>query len=296
MIIKSFSPALIKLPAESEELQTNAWSPADHQEDRLLIKNPLWAEVRLVDAALRGISRTWTSFLRRNVVICCQVHSLVEHGAVLERAENNGTRGSDRGAGCQNPALVASLLKKGSKPGRRRVVRDLSRSTTRLFASLTLSLSFDRPASPTQRLQNRSTRPIRYHIYFSYNHSRGEPNDQVSVCLPPPTPPPPPPQVTPRGPWRPPNPTSSSSCCRSWWRKATCSTRYQNQLLKESGPELNRLSCVSLRKVAWRRRASGTSTLWGSSLGRSKGRSWRVSGTCGSPSTWTCPAAAGKPT
>uniref|UniRef100_A0A3B5KX80 Tetratricopeptide repeat, ankyrin repeat and coiled-coil containing 1a n=1 Tax=Xiphophorus couchianus TaxID=32473 RepID=A0A3B5KX80_9TELE len=43
------------------------------------------------------------------------VHSLVEHGAVLERSDNGGTRGSDRPAGCQNPALVASLLKKGSK-------------------------------------------------------------------------------------------------------------------------------------------------------------------------------------
>lgn len=44
-----------------------------------------------------------------------QVHCLVEHGAVLERADNN--RGSDRTTGCQNPALVASLLKKGSKMG-----------------------------------------------------------------------------------------------------------------------------------------------------------------------------------
>uniref|UniRef100_A0A672INE5 Tetratricopeptide repeat, ankyrin repeat and coiled-coil containing 1a n=1 Tax=Salarias fasciatus TaxID=181472 RepID=A0A672INE5_SALFA len=45
------------------------------------------------------------------------VHCLVEHGAVLERAENNSSRGSDRVTGCQNPALVASLLKKGSKMG-----------------------------------------------------------------------------------------------------------------------------------------------------------------------------------
>uniref|UniRef100_A0A096MAC4 Tetratricopeptide repeat, ankyrin repeat and coiled-coil containing 1a n=1 Tax=Poecilia formosa TaxID=48698 RepID=A0A096MAC4_POEFO len=43
------------------------------------------------------------------------VHSLVEHGAVLEGSDNGGTRGSDRPAGCQNPALVASLLKKGSR-------------------------------------------------------------------------------------------------------------------------------------------------------------------------------------
>uniref|UniRef100_A0AAQ5XTX7 Tetratricopeptide repeat, ankyrin repeat and coiled-coil containing 1a n=1 Tax=Amphiprion ocellaris TaxID=80972 RepID=A0AAQ5XTX7_AMPOC len=45
------------------------------------------------------------------------VHCLVDHGAVLERADNNGNRGSDRATGCQNPALVASLLKKGSKMG-----------------------------------------------------------------------------------------------------------------------------------------------------------------------------------
>uniref|UniRef100_A0A7N8Y465 Tetratricopeptide repeat, ankyrin repeat and coiled-coil containing 1a n=1 Tax=Mastacembelus armatus TaxID=205130 RepID=A0A7N8Y465_9TELE len=45
------------------------------------------------------------------------VHYLVEHGAVLERADCNSARGSDRTAGCQNPALVASLLKKGSKMG-----------------------------------------------------------------------------------------------------------------------------------------------------------------------------------
>ncbi|KAI3376955.1 hypothetical protein L3Q82_000193 [Scortum barcoo] len=45
------------------------------------------------------------------------VHCLLEHGAVLERADNNGTRGSDRTTGCQNPALVASVLKKGSKMG-----------------------------------------------------------------------------------------------------------------------------------------------------------------------------------
>uniref|UniRef100_A0A667Y0N1 Tetratricopeptide repeat, ankyrin repeat and coiled-coil containing 1a n=1 Tax=Myripristis murdjan TaxID=586833 RepID=A0A667Y0N1_9TELE len=45
------------------------------------------------------------------------VHHLVEHGAVLERADNNGTRASEQTTGCQNPALVASLLKKGSKMG-----------------------------------------------------------------------------------------------------------------------------------------------------------------------------------
>lgn len=36
---------------------------------------------------------------------------------MLERGDNNGARGSDRTAGCQNPALVAALLKKGSKMG-----------------------------------------------------------------------------------------------------------------------------------------------------------------------------------
>lgn len=45
-----------------------------------------------------------------------QVHCLVENGAVLERADNS-SRVSERATGCQNPALVASLLKKGSKMG-----------------------------------------------------------------------------------------------------------------------------------------------------------------------------------
>uniref|UniRef100_A0A3P9B9N6 Tetratricopeptide repeat, ankyrin repeat and coiled-coil containing 1a n=1 Tax=Maylandia zebra TaxID=106582 RepID=A0A3P9B9N6_9CICH len=44
------------------------------------------------------------------------VHCLVENGAVLERADNS-SRVSERATGCQNPALVASLLKKGSKMG-----------------------------------------------------------------------------------------------------------------------------------------------------------------------------------
>lgn len=48
-----------------------------------------------------------------------QVHCLVEHGAVLERSDNGGTR--DRTSGCQNPSLVASLLKKASKTGMRSV-------------------------------------------------------------------------------------------------------------------------------------------------------------------------------
>lgn len=38
---------------------------------------------------------------------------------MLERADNSGTRGSERAAGCQNPALVASLLKKGSKTSKK---------------------------------------------------------------------------------------------------------------------------------------------------------------------------------
>ncbi|XP_073320788.1 protein TANC1-like [Pagrus major] len=63
------------------------------------------------------------------------VHCLVEHGAVLERADNNGTRGSDRTTGCQNPALVASLLKKGSKTGYRTAPHDRSGHATWAMAS-----------------------------------------------------------------------------------------------------------------------------------------------------------------
>uniref|UniRef100_A0A3Q1F5U5 Tetratricopeptide repeat, ankyrin repeat and coiled-coil containing 1a n=1 Tax=Acanthochromis polyacanthus TaxID=80966 RepID=A0A3Q1F5U5_9TELE len=63
------------------------------------------------------------------------VHCLVDHGAVLERADNNGTRGSDRAAGCQNPALVASLLKKGSKMGYRTAPHDRSGHATWAMAS-----------------------------------------------------------------------------------------------------------------------------------------------------------------
>ncbi|CAJ1049513.1 protein TANC1-like [Xyrichtys novacula] len=61
------------------------------------------------------------------------VHCLVEHGAVLERAENS--RGSDRATGCQNPALVASLLKKGSKTGYRTAPHDRSGHATWALAS-----------------------------------------------------------------------------------------------------------------------------------------------------------------
>ncbi|KAM9765168.1 protein TANC1-like [Menidia menidia] len=63
------------------------------------------------------------------------VHSLVEHGAVVERANNNGTRGSERAAGCQNPALVASLLKKGSKSGNKTTPHDRSGHATWAMAS-----------------------------------------------------------------------------------------------------------------------------------------------------------------
>ncbi|XP_074470601.1 protein TANC1-like [Sebastes fasciatus] len=63
------------------------------------------------------------------------VHCLVEHGAVLERADNNGTRGSDRTTGCQNPALVASLLKKGSKMGYKTAPHDRSGHATWAMAS-----------------------------------------------------------------------------------------------------------------------------------------------------------------
>lgn len=42
---------------------------------------------------------------------------MVENGAVLDRPDNGSSRGSDRTSGCQNPALVASLLKKASKTG-----------------------------------------------------------------------------------------------------------------------------------------------------------------------------------
>uniref|UniRef100_A0A1A8BZK0 Tetratricopeptide repeat, ankyrin repeat and coiled-coil containing 1 n=1 Tax=Nothobranchius kadleci TaxID=1051664 RepID=A0A1A8BZK0_NOTKA len=63
------------------------------------------------------------------------VHSLVEHGAVLERADNNDTRSTDRAAGCQNPALVASLLKKGSKTGYKTAPHDRSGHATWAMAS-----------------------------------------------------------------------------------------------------------------------------------------------------------------
>ncbi|XP_011488875.2 protein TANC1 isoform X2 [Oryzias latipes] len=63
------------------------------------------------------------------------VHILVEHGAVLERADNSGTRGSERAAGCQNPALVASLLKKGSKTSYRTAPHDRSGHATWAMAS-----------------------------------------------------------------------------------------------------------------------------------------------------------------
>ncbi|XP_068597085.1 protein TANC1-like [Brachionichthys hirsutus] len=64
------------------------------------------------------------------------VHCLVEHGAVLERGDNSSSsRGSDRATGCQNPALVASLLKKGSKTGHRTAPHDRSGHATWAMAS-----------------------------------------------------------------------------------------------------------------------------------------------------------------
>ncbi|XP_031162271.1 protein TANC1-like [Sander lucioperca] len=63
------------------------------------------------------------------------VHCLVEHGAVLERADNNSTRGSDRTTGCQNPSLVASVLKKGSKMGYKTAPHDRSGHATWAMAS-----------------------------------------------------------------------------------------------------------------------------------------------------------------
>ncbi|XP_077569263.1 protein TANC1-like [Stigmatopora nigra] len=43
------------------------------------------------------------------------VHFLLEHGAALERTDGDGNRTAEPTSGCQNPALVASLLKKSSK-------------------------------------------------------------------------------------------------------------------------------------------------------------------------------------
>lgn len=63
------------------------------------------------------------------------VHCLLDNGAVLERADNNSGRGSDRPPGCQNPALVASLLKKGSKTGYRTAPHDRSGHATWAMAS-----------------------------------------------------------------------------------------------------------------------------------------------------------------
>lgn len=53
----------------------------------------------------------------RSFCVHDQVHCLVEHGALLDRPDSSGTRGSGRTTGCQNPALVASLLKKASRTG-----------------------------------------------------------------------------------------------------------------------------------------------------------------------------------
>ncbi|KAM8878002.1 protein TANC1-like isoform 1-T1 [Synchiropus picturatus] len=60
------------------------------------------------------------------------VHFLLEHGAVLDRVDNNGARASE---GCQNPALVASLVKKGAKMGSRTGPHDRSGHATWAMAS-----------------------------------------------------------------------------------------------------------------------------------------------------------------
>ncbi|XP_054627851.1 protein TANC1-like isoform X2 [Dunckerocampus dactyliophorus] len=63
------------------------------------------------------------------------VHFLLEHGAVLERTDNNGSRAAEHTLGCQNPSLVASLLKKGSKMGYRTAPHDRSGHATWAMAS-----------------------------------------------------------------------------------------------------------------------------------------------------------------
>ncbi|XP_049574188.1 protein TANC1 isoform X2 [Syngnathus scovelli] len=65
------------------------------------------------------------------------VHFLLDHGAVLERTDSGGSRAADRTPGCQNPALVASLLKKGSKTtqGYRTAPHDRSGHATWAMAS-----------------------------------------------------------------------------------------------------------------------------------------------------------------
>ncbi|XP_076011431.1 protein TANC1-like [Genypterus blacodes] len=63
------------------------------------------------------------------------VHCLVDHGAVLDRPDNSDSRGAERITGCQNPALVASLLKKGSKMGYRTAPHDRSGHATWAMAS-----------------------------------------------------------------------------------------------------------------------------------------------------------------
>ncbi|XP_056134483.1 protein TANC1-like [Lampris incognitus] len=65
------------------------------------------------------------------------VHYLVGHGAVLEQADSSDSRASDQTSGCQNPALVASLLKKGSKcpKGYRTAPHDRSGHATWAMAS-----------------------------------------------------------------------------------------------------------------------------------------------------------------
>ncbi|XP_019742428.1 protein TANC1-like [Hippocampus comes] len=63
------------------------------------------------------------------------VHFLLDHGAVLERTDSNGSRAVERTPGCQNPALVASLLKKSFKTGYRTAPHDRSGHATWAMAS-----------------------------------------------------------------------------------------------------------------------------------------------------------------
>ncbi|CAI5645139.1 unnamed protein product [Oreochromis niloticus] len=112
------------------------------------------------------------------------VHCLVENGAVLERADNS-SRGSDRATGCQNPALVASLLKKGSKMDLITATHEqfyihLSNS---LLTSLSLSLSIP-GCSPlsNKRLQNSSARSIRScYVGYGFLQTRHSPHPAAEL-------------------------------------------------------------------------------------------------------------------
>lgn len=153
--------------------------------------------------------------------------------------------------------------------------------------------------SSSERLQNGSTRSIRYMIHCLARGGKDKVRRGAARLIERKMSAPPPIQVTLHGPWPLRNQTSCSSCCRSWWRRGTCCTRYisDERVIDHRCPPLwPSLRTAFLRKDGWRRRASVTSTLCGSFPVRARGRSWRAWGTCGSPSTSTSPAAAGKPT